>query len=484
MIARQHYTLFIFLISTFAIHASLVKTAQEASLIEAGKGTKERTSFLFRTYGLDEKSKQFKALLNSKDLQREIVRKLKSPFKPIVPKPVKEITHPNFKPKHKNYYPEEEDIQSIMISNSGTHIFVSRGTNFFIQSLDDQEEASEVLSNHPHSLHARAFTQDDSKVIVTNYETIEILDLDEYKIGNRTSHGKPNIEYYNKVCYLKNGTLLLASHSGEICFYDLHTQTTTQLYKPNQDNPENRCHSIAGNGSHIAYAIPGNPYIDDFDVAAKKWRQLPICYGDLEDRFEHIQYNADGTLLLTCERSARETKIWDVSSDEPKLLKTLYSLSSASFSPDSKYILLRIKNEDLEGEILLYSVKTGVLILRFLQEEVGYFFQFSPTNKHFVMWSPRKHPYLFEIKHLYENFGSNSEKPLLLKQYLFIHYIDALGEYGLTLDIQGIRPLEKYRDRIVVIYSPISKDDIEELKEVFKSFENWIQKYLILKYSL
>ena len=82
-----------------------------------------------------------------------------------------------------------------------------------------------------------------------------------------------------------------------------------------------------------------------------------------------------------------------------------------------------------------------------------------------------------------DEYATFFAEPLLILQYLFIKYVDELGSCGLTLNAEGICPLEKHNGRITD-YSALSGDDLQELKDVFLSFKPQVQKYLRMKYRI
>ncbi len=428
----------------------------------------------------------------TKDVQREIVKKLPTPFKPVRPR-LQEITHNqvNVKAVGANIEVNEES-RLCAVFNEGS---------CFITSLDNPAADAEVHSfeNYPKSM---AFNASGTQLFLRFRNEAVLLTLDKGKIIEKRLccqiDDSKNIRGNGKLQALPDGRFLIVDINKHIMVFDPSGDILTVINKPQDHdytdhtkNPDYVSMSITQNGNPLVLYEnchdEGSLTPDVYDVITRNWSTLPLeITGDRQLKTRHCCYNSDRSLLATCANPRVRPSmvyIWNMVGTKPVPARSaLIGFYKPCFKPNAPYLLVAERQIDANDAVRLYSLSDGAYIMA-IPTDLASEFKFSTMGEYIVTCGFRGR-FLLKWDPWWEELASFFNMPLLLEQYFFIIYLLQLGTCGLTLDTNGVSPMPHHVGRITQVVSPLTETDLGELKTAFLSLEPPLQKYLRIKYCL
>ncbi len=418
-------------------------------------------------------------------LQKEIVKKWPCPFKPLQPKP-QELTHADI-----DFNDTLTRVMQVACSNDGSLCAVAYECNrCFVAPLKPHQTRNEIHTFPDHGpICAMAFSLDDKFLMIVVHTQVFLCTLDKGNIVDQVMYGEISLAFQVKVKALTHNRFIIAWPYKHIVLLDAATRKLTIL---NKEECPYRCNAgipftistINGENAQVVYVCrkSSSNQLHAFDVETRQWIKLPELLVD--GGCLHIgpfAYNGDRSILATYDRTHDHLYLWNLKHEPPFLISPpLDQVFHPLFRNDSNYVLVFVGGEPYPCKRRLYSVRTGAAVVE-IPRGTGEF-MFSPQGESII--SVESHALMFwPLDPNLDEYATFFAEPLLILQYLFIKYVHELGSCGLTLNAEGLCQLEKHNGRITD-YSTLSKDELQELKDVFLSFKPQVQKYLRLKYRI
>ncbi len=443
--------------------------------------------YLDEVFGIDSRIH-----LLPKDIQFYILSFLPNPFRPI------RVT------KCRQIFPTEE-IRSYthepVLSVSGKEVVVVADKFLLREALDGSHRYEPVdLGVYVSSF---AFNSDHTKMAVKSLHKFYEFTLNNYAfVGSVAIDIPQDINCIGvQLQYLPDEKVMIVNCQKDVLSWAPAVGTIERLWVEPDKGNYSKMPAIHPQGLNVVFAE--DTYLRLFDCETREWHTVEGLELEEGDEFESVAYNNDGTVLLTheyykrdeeqCNRY-RQLKLTGTTVEPSHLPVPVYF--GASYSSNDHYLYCEqvatfdswtaVKNgyflEEETHVCYFYSSKSRVCLFTISEDDTFRLCLIDPSLRYMIS-SNQSNVHIWQLDPSWASLEEVFTRSNSLRQYLFIRYLHLLGRYGISLDEKGLKVFSKAKNKLSAIKRGPQKGQLDQLIEVYESFDDSTKGYLNRKYE-